>query len=606
MARKSQWQQFSDNFSAVYGTLNKTFEDFESGKVMRQEFKDEAGGALSGDALDRARYKALADIKTKYGDAAGGLSMRTNYAQLESADFDNELNRATREDQIYQRGRGGSDLLRAQIANQRASAAASARPPKPTNAEVLRDAFKEFFGSETDDVPGSEAPPAPTVLPVPDDPRTPGGGSAMPTVETPIELSGLGSGDGIVMSSKGQPPEETPLPQTGLSTETPPSAAGGAEVETPGRGLGAGLTPPEQPAAQGSEDYSDQLTQTFESGADPAPVVAQRREVNEQNLMLFAQRLIETGEFELAKYVVDGVNTLGTMQTQYAARESARLTQKMEAALRAGGPGEGLRVLDEFNGEGLSVTVVEDGKGGLAVVEFGRDENGDPTNQRVVLRASSEEELQQQLYAFTLDPVAAVQFTTNILANRARKVELELEEAKIPGGSNEERALNWLAIDPDNPNATFFAQVILGMSEEEVADQIARLKIFQGARSQGGGRTPPPAGDVEPPALPTGGAEPPPPPPPEPKEPGSRRDGRKPTPSPPLLEVARGKAADAAALAWRGGVTAGGRRQRGLSPDPESVLETVYTRLRNDPQLRDLEDAELRTLAEEAAGSTSR
>jgi hypothetical protein len=72
MARKSRWQQFSDNFNGVYGTFNQVGKDMASGKVMREEYTDEQGNALSGDALDRRRTMELAKVYTKYGDAKGG------------------------------------------------------------------------------------------------------------------------------------------------------------------------------------------------------------------------------------------------------------------------------------------------------------------------------------------------------------------------------------------------------------------------------------------------------------------------------------------------------------------------------------------------------
>jgi hypothetical protein len=133
MARKSRWQQFADSFNSVYGTFNKAFEDIETSKLMKQEFKDDAGNALAGDDLDRARYRALADIKTKYGDAAGGLALRSNAAALESTTFANDLNRELRPELLAQRGDLQSGLMRAQINSADAGAANNYANANATN-----------------------------------------------------------------------------------------------------------------------------------------------------------------------------------------------------------------------------------------------------------------------------------------------------------------------------------------------------------------------------------------------------------------------------------------------------------------------------------------
>lgn len=133
MARPSRWQQFANNFNAVYGTFNDAFQNIESTRVMRQEFTDDAGNPMTGSALDRARYSALADIRTKYGDAAGGLALRANQAALESNTFNNDLNAATRDQQTYLRGDGAVAGLNSEINSRNASAAASMASANRTN-----------------------------------------------------------------------------------------------------------------------------------------------------------------------------------------------------------------------------------------------------------------------------------------------------------------------------------------------------------------------------------------------------------------------------------------------------------------------------------------
>lgn len=155
MARKSRWQQFADSFNAVYGTFNKAFEDIETSKLMKQEFKDDAGNALAGDDLDRARYRALADIKTKYGDAAGGLALRSNAAALESTTFANDLNRELRPELLAQRGVLQSGLMGAQINSANAGAANNYANANATNTllagrVVAQDLTNQGLGLDVD------------------------------------------------------------------------------------------------------------------------------------------------------------------------------------------------------------------------------------------------------------------------------------------------------------------------------------------------------------------------------------------------------------------------------------------------------------------------
>jgi hypothetical protein len=70
MARKSPWQEFAENFQGVYGTFKQIGQDVETGRIMDDEkftAEGKAGADLSGGALEKARYKALGDIYTKYG-----------------------------------------------------------------------------------------------------------------------------------------------------------------------------------------------------------------------------------------------------------------------------------------------------------------------------------------------------------------------------------------------------------------------------------------------------------------------------------------------------------------------------------------------------------
>ena len=126
MARKSPWQEFAENFQGVYGTFQKIGQDVETGRIMDDEkFTAEgaAGAGLSGGALEKARYKALGDIYTKYGNAKDGLAVRTQLADLESKDRENTINQGIMKELAYLRGQGA---VRNLDANSFASEAAGA------------------------------------------------------------------------------------------------------------------------------------------------------------------------------------------------------------------------------------------------------------------------------------------------------------------------------------------------------------------------------------------------------------------------------------------------------------------------------------------------
>ena len=109
MARKSPWQEFAENFQGVYGTFQKIGQDIETGRIMDDEkftAEGKAGAGLSGGDLEKARYKALGDIYTKYGNAKDGLAVRTQLADLESKDRENTINQGIMKELAYLRGQG--------------------------------------------------------------------------------------------------------------------------------------------------------------------------------------------------------------------------------------------------------------------------------------------------------------------------------------------------------------------------------------------------------------------------------------------------------------------------------------------------------------------
>lgn len=128
MARKSGWQEFAENFQGVYGTFKQIGQDVETGRIMDDEkftAEGKAGAGLSGSALDKARYKALGDIYTKYGNAKEGLAMRQSVSNLESSERQNELDAATLEERKKQNGLLRSLIMKSQANSNNANAALS-------------------------------------------------------------------------------------------------------------------------------------------------------------------------------------------------------------------------------------------------------------------------------------------------------------------------------------------------------------------------------------------------------------------------------------------------------------------------------------------------
>ena len=126
MARKSRWQQFADAFNSTYNTLSGAFEDIEVATASRKPRAGEGGEPLEGLALERARYNALADIRTKYGDPEGGLALRNAAEAYSASAMQNDVASSTMNERVWQTGAGTSEQMRANTGLARARADASA------------------------------------------------------------------------------------------------------------------------------------------------------------------------------------------------------------------------------------------------------------------------------------------------------------------------------------------------------------------------------------------------------------------------------------------------------------------------------------------------
>lgn len=122
MARNSRWVNFGQSFNATYGALTNAMRSIQMGRAMKADYNDDEGNPLTGDALDRARYRALADIETRYGRPAEGLALRSNQAALEATNFENDLNIELRPELLRQRGVLASGEIESRIGLNNASA----------------------------------------------------------------------------------------------------------------------------------------------------------------------------------------------------------------------------------------------------------------------------------------------------------------------------------------------------------------------------------------------------------------------------------------------------------------------------------------------------
>lgn len=135
MARKSGWQQFTDNFNSVYNTFTDVAKDVETNKIMKQEeFLGANNKPLEGVDRDRARMRALADVYTKYGDVEGGLKIRSDLAAVEQAEGNAEIQRQTMDELIKQRGLLQSAIMKSQARANEGRAASSFANAATTNA----------------------------------------------------------------------------------------------------------------------------------------------------------------------------------------------------------------------------------------------------------------------------------------------------------------------------------------------------------------------------------------------------------------------------------------------------------------------------------------
>jgi len=111
------WKEFANNFNSVYGAFNNTFKNMKAGEISEWEVEDEldADGVATGNKLfggqvlptnytqadlDERQYRALSDVYTKFGDAAGGLKMRLDANKLRNEQSKTRVQENTEGNQV--------------------------------------------------------------------------------------------------------------------------------------------------------------------------------------------------------------------------------------------------------------------------------------------------------------------------------------------------------------------------------------------------------------------------------------------------------------------------------------------------------------------------
>jgi len=126
MARKSGWQQFSDNFGAVYGTFQKFAGDLESKNIMDEEVEiltaDDGtqswnyGGKsydkeITPSMLRGLQYDSMATSMAKYGDPKGAMDMRLRASELRENRRKNDLRDAQFDALVAQVGLKNANII---------------------------------------------------------------------------------------------------------------------------------------------------------------------------------------------------------------------------------------------------------------------------------------------------------------------------------------------------------------------------------------------------------------------------------------------------------------------------------------------------------------
>ena len=89
--RRSPWKELVEGFKAGYETVGDVITGYEVSKATNADYTDDEGKPLSGDALQMARYNAIADAYLRGGKPEDALAYSTQVANLRGKKLDNRF-----------------------------------------------------------------------------------------------------------------------------------------------------------------------------------------------------------------------------------------------------------------------------------------------------------------------------------------------------------------------------------------------------------------------------------------------------------------------------------------------------------------------------------
>lgn len=484
MARKSRWAQFADSFNSVYDAVGGALEDIETGKAMRAEYTGDDGQVLTGAALDRARTNALADIKARYGDTTGALSLRTNQAALDNALFQNEFNRDTRDARIraiddQAANAANSGLLQQSriaandaLAQQRLADAAASDAARARNGNL-----NAIITNWANGLPGGSSG---DTTPTPDEPS--GGSSGGSSGDTNLGLArNRGRGDAAQLEFPENfglsiNPNEDPATFRNLTQPQPEPSTGGLDV----------------PVAAPTDEPNDAPGDVFiPLGERPQPGAPRQPEVAD-----LVRRLNGAGFFEEAKEIVDNYTDPEVLRIS---QEAVRMSARAQEAFARSGPEGVVALYDEYNGP-MAAQLVTAPDGSLQLVEFQNGPDG-PMNPRVVVSGRDQQQLYASFQGLFNNPAAAFDLSKgywDYQTAQAQALAAEQDLTDTDTGTERTRITRFVVDNAlsDDPNkrqeAYLFATTYLGMSADDFQDFTTRLGVERAATGDTNSETPNP------------------------------------------------------------------------------------------------------------------
>lgn len=151
MASVNAWADGMSAFKDAYGLVRGFQKSNRTKKIMDDEkflAEGSAGFGLEGEALEKARYKALGDLETEFGNAEGGLKYRQMRADLENKERDNSINSQIMAELAYLRGQGAVRNLDARSYSAEASGTNAYSTAARRDALLPGDLEKQGLGNQ--------------------------------------------------------------------------------------------------------------------------------------------------------------------------------------------------------------------------------------------------------------------------------------------------------------------------------------------------------------------------------------------------------------------------------------------------------------------------